>query len=500
MPEVLDVAIVGGGVAGLYAGYSLLERGDRPRVEVLEATDRTAGRLYTLVPPHAPHLRCEIGGMRFKSTQSLVVDLIDHLGLPHRPFPLGDMSDSHDLHYLRGSHFSLAELLAESPKVPYGLADDERGKSVPQILAKVIEGFVPDGATLTNDERVERERTQLFEGRPVTDASLVDVIGHYLSDEGFELVMDGLGYSCSRDPQLSAINMLHTDLAHGEHRTLDDGMQALPDALAQRFVEGGGRIRLNSPVHRVSQAEGGLLRLHTDQGEVLARHVILALTRRALEVIDVAGVEFDLDAVVPVPAGKLYLLFDRPWWEELGLPRGKSVTTLPMRQCLYFGVEDEAPGGDPDNRTGLLVASYTDGPSSAYWEQHQAAGGPMFAGRHDPPAALRAPAAMVADSLRQLAELHEAEIPEPIWAAYINWTADPVGAGWHYWRVGASSAEVIPRMRQPNPELPLSVCGEAFSAHQGWILGALSSTERVLQDVLGLPAPAWLSPDAELGP
>jgi hypothetical protein len=46
----------------------------------------------------------------------------------------------------------------------------------------------------------------------------------------------------------------------------------------------------------------------------------------------------------------------------------------------------------------------------------------------------------------------------------------------------------------------VAVCGEAFSAHQGWILGALSSAERVLQDQLAQPPPAWAPPGAEVDP
>ncbi len=519
LPELVDVAIVGGGVAGLYAGYSLLTRGagvpgggpGSPRVAILEADHRTGGRLSTVTPPDAPHLHAEIGGMRFTSTQTLVVDLIDHLGLGHRPFPLGDMSDSHDLHYLRGRHFSLAELQAGSDRVPYALTPEERGLSVPQLLGRVLNRLVPEGGALSEEERLRREREQRIDGVPITEVSLPAYIADVLSPGAFDLVMDGLGYSCSRDPEVGLINLLHTDLAGGEHRTLNGGMQTLVDTLAERYAARGGHTSLDTRVRGVARGPDGTLIVTADRDgqptTIAARHVVLALPRRPLELLDLAAgvlgestLADDLDAVVPIPAGKLYLTFAEPWWEEIGLRRGKSVTDLPMRQCLYFGVEDEAPGGVPGNRTGLLVASYTDGPASRYWEDHENVGEEIFHGSRPSPADLTAPQFMVDDALAQLAEVHGVPVPAPVWAAHKNWTRDPFGAGWHYWRTGYRSTDVIPRMRQPLPGTSLAVCGEAFSANQGWILGALTSTERVLRDLLGQPPAPWMSPELALGP
>jgi lysine 2-monooxygenase len=59
---------------------------------------------------------------------------------------------------------------------------------------------------------------------------------------------------------------------------------------------------------------------------------------------------------------------------------------------------------------------------------------------------------------------------------------------------------VIPRIRKPLADANLYVCGEAWSTSQGWVEGALNTSERVLQDHLGLPRPPWLGPGVQLGP
>jgi monoamine oxidase len=48
-------------------------------------------------------------------------------------------------------------------------------------------------------------------------------------------------------------------------------------------------------------------------------------------------------------------------------------------------------------------------------------------------------------------------------------------------------------MIKPVPNIPVYVCGEAYSNGQGWVEGALETAELVLQGPFGLSAPAWLA-------
>ena len=56
-------------------------------------------------------------------------------------------------------------------------------------------------------------------------------------------------------------------------------------------------------------------------------------------------------------------------------------------------------------------------------------------------------------------------------------------------------------IRRPFPDLPVFVCGEAFSRMQGWIEGALMSVEKTLESSpFNLSRPAWIPADYDLGP
>ena len=81
---------VGGGVSGVYVAWRLQTANPSWKVAVCEMSERVGGRLYSIAPPGMPHLRAELGGMRFRNSQLLVAKLIEHLGLIVEPFPSGD--------------------------------------------------------------------------------------------------------------------------------------------------------------------------------------------------------------------------------------------------------------------------------------------------------------------------------------------------------------------------------------------------------------------------
>jgi monoamine oxidase len=248
-----------------------------------------------------------------------------------------------------------------------------------------------------------------------------------------------------------------------------------------------------------------------------ARHVVLALPRRALELLDDDSVVSTdasfralLQTVRPAPAAKAFLGYDEPWWRELGIEAGRSVTDLPIKQTYYFGTEGDQPGADPTDRTSLLMATYDEAENAAYWAGFlkQEAGTPgsvpyqrTGTGPVPPQAALTERA--VAELQRQLRLIHgpSAWIGEPTLALFADWGLDPYGGAWHFWNIGAQPWDIVPRMREPIPGLNISVCGEAYSTDQGWVNGSLLTAEQVLQQRFKLPWPSsWLPAGTRLGP
>ena len=111
----LDIAIVGGGVSGAYSAWRLQqEKGAEASIGLFEYSDRIGGRLYTVTLPGLPHVKAEVGGMRYIPDEHIMVaNLVDHLQIPTKDFPMGappPVGSNCNLFYLRGRHFRLREL------------------------------------------------------------------------------------------------------------------------------------------------------------------------------------------------------------------------------------------------------------------------------------------------------------------------------------------------------------------------------------------------------
>ena len=84
------------------------------------------------------------------------------------------------------------------------------------------------------------------------------------------------------------------------------------------------------------------------------------------------------------------------------------------------------------------------------------------------------------------------DAPEPYYAHFQNWTKEPWGAGWHAFTAGNNDNTLIPQILQPLPDEQIYICGECWSNVQGWVQGALNTSETMLQTKLSLAWPSWL--------
>jgi monoamine oxidase len=538
--EVLDVAIVGGGVSGVYCGWRMLQAAPgvspvlkglaqrqadgKPRVAVFEMSNRIGGRLLSVTPPGMPHVRCELGGMRYVSTQPLVSALVEKkLGLPVKEFVVGQPEN---IAYLRGKRLRTRDF-SDPDKVPYNLDWAEGGHSPGDLLGYAVDQVIPGATKMKPGPLRDRLESFVLDGKPLYQHGFWNLLARGLSHEAIVLATEASGYDTIA-LNWNAVDMILMDFgdfgADVQYRALIDGYETLPLTLCRQFVDVGGKLhscqRLKS-FDRAPLADGSSgLSLEFVQAEtgqrstVLARHLILAMPRRSLELIDQSGPLFApadpaererlltlIRSVTPIPLFKMFVCYPYPWWNAVGVSQGQSVTDLPVRQCYYWAVEGTQYGADPSNTNAVMLATYDDTLNVSYWEGLQDAAkfgaGPHSSADSDPIAGAQwgdypAPKAMVEDIQRQLAEMHNMRyLPQPYNAAYMNWSVDPYGGGVNWWNIGARSWEVIPAISRPRADLDVYICGEAYSNGQGWVEGALQTAEIVLQKHFGLPAPDW---------
>jgi monoamine oxidase len=316
-------------------------------------------------------------------------------------------------------------------------------------------------------------------GRPLTDWPMAEALTSVLGPEGYRFVADSFGYDSGLRP-FNVGDAIEYVLGGGDPSaravTPDDGMNAIPRALAGAFEASGGVISLQRELVLIQTVDGIQRLVFADGTTVDARRVVLTVAIPGLELLvdaspDIASPSMrrGLAAVEAFPASKLYLWYDRPWWHEDG-PAIRLTTDLPPRKLFYFEAGPDEPAA--------VLAEYTDGRHTEPWFDLAAGSGTCSP----------APAAVLEAAEEFLAAIHPEirDRPEPRGSALSLWGADPHETGWTFWRAGDVSDEVIRDILRPVPGLDLFVCGEAFSRAQAWVEGALESAEVAVNAILGV--------------
>lgn len=516
--RTIDYAVIGGGIGGVYSAWRLKQAMPDKRVALFEYSDRIGGKLFSVALPGMPHVYSELGGMRYiPATQPLVTFLVEReLELPVKDFPMGSpppVGNTRNFVYLRRTHL-YNEQLDDPDVVPYRLDWIEQGQSPNDLTSYVLDLLVPEYEKLDFDEWFD---VTAF-GRYLWEWGYWNLLYRVLSPDAFSFLRDGVGYD-TNVANGNAVNLMFTagDTSGEDHyKTLVHGYESLPRALADQYRDKlQGEVHMNARLASISK-DGGSYRLDFEKTKTTsyvtegsgeyrheqAEHVILALPRRSIELIDWEPKQTDsflkenLGSVIMQTAFKLFLGYPTPWWKALGLEAGRSLTDMPIRQTYYFGTEGAEPNSEEvDNLNSLLMASYNDLATVPFWKGLER--GAKFAGDPDNPwlngkspvlaGAITPTAAIVEEAHKQILEVHaQRDIPAPYTAAFMDWGQDPFGGGWHSWKAGYRYNEIMPRMRHPVQSEKVYICGAAYSSDQGWVEGALETAEQMLTDNLGI--------------
>lgn len=538
----LDTAVIGGGCSGAYSAWRLQQtNGKKEKIALFEYSDRIGGRLYTVTMPGLPDVKAEVGGMRYIPTSHIMVnDLITHLKLETKDFPMGapePVGSNCNLFYLRGKHLRLHEL-SDPDKVPYNLAWSERGLGPTNLQVQAMNYLFPNMQNLTLCQQMKLK----VYGKELYKYGFWDLMYRVLSNEGYQFMKDAGGYDANVANANAVTQLPATEYSDStKFLTLKDGYDMLPIQLVKEFnnsFEGvqpkGQRVFMNMRLAEILASDDSkykyklvfeatettsgktVVKAKAEKTIVYANKIILGMPRRSLELIKGEffkdkQLQKDMKSVLMQHAFKLFLAYERPWWRTLGLVAGRSVTDLPIRQVYYFGTESEQKGGQPWLNS-LLMASYNDISTVPFWKGLES--GEPFKGYVPtcvepgttmdniiPDTKNKATEDMVFVANKQLAEVHAMqEIPQPYSAVYHDWSSDPYGGGWHEWKANYRIDEIMWRMLKPVAKDDIYIVGEAYSIGQGWVEGALTTAEQMLEKYYGLARPSWLDKNYELMP
>ncbi len=335
----LDVAIIGGGVSGLYTGYRLLtgdytdaeRQSDPPRVHIFEASERVGGRLESVVLPGL-EISGELGGMRYMTSQKIVTSLIENVfasELTNVDFPMGDPATH--FFYLRKQGFranswDVAQGKSEKFITRYFLDDDDVGYSPDQLFNKIVyDVLMADpaiqaeyGSKISNPQpysyqfqltaqdwdAIKPVLRYYFPGpyyeRLVNDFGFWNLIKDQVSEEGYQFLADAGGYYSNTINwnAAEAFPYMVGDFSKTsvEYRTIQGGFDQIAYALALAYVGQPGtviwsqnRLVRFDPAPATSQYRYQLTifnQASNSEWTVYTNAIVLAMSRRPLELLD----------------------------------------------------------------------------------------------------------------------------------------------------------------------------------------------------------------------
>ncbi len=249
----LDIAIVGGGLAGTYAALRLATTKSGQSIRLFEVSDRIGGRLRSIAFPQAPGLIGEAGGARFLDSHSNIVGLAHTLDLAIRPTPL-DLPQ--DRLALRSRNIPLSHVGSDA--LSYEMPAGHQNLSA-RRMRQALASIVPDAATLTPGQWNTKRLTVRVKEKPLAAWNAGQLLADALSPGERDFLRDTarLDDAALEGNALALFDSIlgEADL-EGPFFTIAGGFQKLPLAIAEKIAPFGDVVSKGQRLVSLTVPEG----------------------------------------------------------------------------------------------------------------------------------------------------------------------------------------------------------------------------------------------------
>ena len=253
----IKIAIVGGGISGLYLVWRILsDSSTNIEITLYESADRLGGRIYTQNIPGLP-FKAELGAMRFRLSQKLLYALLREFEIPIREFDVAN-----PVYYIRGRRLTQSELKSGRCKscgagIPFQLRPDEQDLSPSDLIKRAVDQIIEKLTFIgLGQGQAQRLAEKLYNGDvsqetwetvkkhgrfgdiPLYNIGFWNLLHHFLSNEAFVMLHDLLSLDSilGNWNAAEAIPWFLNDFANNDFHMIPGGMQKLVEKLEEEII------------------------------------------------------------------------------------------------------------------------------------------------------------------------------------------------------------------------------------------------------------------------
>lgn len=379
-----EVAVIGGGCAGLVTAYELMKLGLKP---ILYEADEIGGRLKSRHFEGNEGIIAEMGAMRFPPSSTTLYHYFDLCGLQTAPFPnpLADAAAS-----------TVIDLKGRSDYV-------ERPEELPDIYKEVLQAW---NGVLENDAQFSAMQAAIRDRDVARIKEIWDPLVRVLDDQTFygflsrsaqfksfhhREIFGQVGFGTGGwdtdfpNSMLEILRVIYT-AADDHHRTVIGGVQRLPERLWEMAPPEGTMAHwpagtclkaLNGGQHRpavtrITRTAPDNITIVDQSGHrrTFPAAVITAQVWMLLNMISCDERLFPSDHWTAIErthymqASKTFVIVDRPFWKDKDPRTGRNVMSMTLSDRMTRGTYllDQGEG-----RPGVICLSYTWNDDSLKW-------------------------------------------------------------------------------------------------------------------------------------
>ena len=321
------VVVLGAGLAGLTAAWELVQAGNE--VIVVEARNRSGGRVLTLREGFTPGLTAEAGGMSFNDNYFNLLRYVKLFNIPYESLtaPAIRSPAGNTVYHLRGKR-----IVPNNGKIdwPYDLKPEEREGS---ITDKYIQPLLNS----VNDVSIS---DSLYDwARSMDNKTLLQLVAERGASAGAQEIIRVTTWYSDRDGRASAAwNLLPVVQSIGskELYSFPGGVDNLSTAFTVRL---GERIRFGAEVVSIKNDSNSvevIVNIAGKQESISADLVVCTIPFSVLQNIDIspslsASKKEIIAGLYYTPTTRVFLEVKKRFWESNG-ENGSAMTDLPIGQ------------------------------------------------------------------------------------------------------------------------------------------------------------------------